>query len=675
MRHTLTLLSLFCVNSLFCQESILDKNIQELKQKIEETKGAQRLIWMDSLSNVFAFDTDYRNDSITRATINFAKELDSINITVSQTSNLIYHLNNIKGTPRESVRVISETQPLLSSVSKPKVACKFYYETGNTYYYLSEFEAALPFYDSVTFYAEKSNNIRFLGLAKLGKGQVYTDMGEFGQASLTLQDAIRFFQRYQDTTRMMEARNSLTILYSKNGFYKEAQEERNEIINHELAKKSYDMLPAFYFNAAADDNKMGDQEQRIVHLKLALEGARKSRFSGYYSPIMLSGLAVAYAQTDSVSLAETYLKELESDLEKNTTGPYRGYYLDVLRNIAYAKKEYINAVVHGEAYLEEKKNSAQYEEIQEAENFLYKAHSALGNKGKALDHFEQYTKIKDSVEDIQKTRVLSYYQTLYETEKRDLRLKAQEDNISFLNERGKVRMQWFLIGSIGLIGLFGIIFLMRSRNFARKKQKLQESFTQDLLQTQENERARIASELHDNVGQKLLLVKNSLLAAQLKTDTEINMVGETIKEVREMSHNLHPFQFEKVGLEQSLRNMIASFQKNSNIFYSEDIKNVDGAIPKEKEIVIFRMLQECITNVEKHSEASACNLSTNKQGDSLLFVLKDNGKGFDTPNNAEAFGGLGMKTLKERAQLIDAQLEIDSTLTQGTIVSIKISTK
>lgn len=120
--------------------------------------------------------------------------------------------------------------------------------------------------------------------------------------------------------------------------------------------------------------------------------------------------------------------------------------------------------------------------------------------------------------------------------------------------------------------------------------------------------------------------------------------------------------------------MVETFQKNSNIFYSEDIEIQDGLMTKENEIYVFRMLQEAMTNVEKHSQATACSLSSKETKNYLVFTLKDNGKGFkaDSMNTNE---GLGMKTLKERAQYIGATLDIESVPEKGSSVSIKIPKK
>tara|TARA_R110002074_G_scaffold14788_1_gene51135 strand:- start:246256 stop:248283 length:2028 start_codon:yes stop_codon:yes gene_type:complete len=656
------------------QESETEKTIASLKQKIATSQKAEKLRWMDSLSNYIAFETAFENDSMVKATSQFAISLDSFNIAIHHTANQIYYLTNIKGTPEEAKKLYLSTRKYLPRVTLAEAKCKFYYDAGNTYFYLRDFSTALQLYDSIQYLSSQTKTGKYLGLSKMAKGQVYTDMGDFGKASLELQDAIRYYQTNKDTLGLVGARNSLVILYSKNRFFKEAKQERDQLIAISLMQEDYNSLPALYYNAAADQRKTKDIKARIRYLNKALEATYKSKYKEYYEPIMLSGLVLAYAEADSLSKAQEFLKIIEANKEKNTTGPYRTYYLEAIKAVELLKKNYANAIQYGEEYLSLMKEGKQYEEIEFGEYFLYQAYETIGNQSKAFQHYKAYNNLKDSIGDSQKVRVLSYYQTLYETEKRDLTIKAQETNIALLDEKNKVKNQWLLFGGMGFLSLFGFVWVLRSRNFAKRRQKLQENFTQDILKTQENERARIASELHDSVGQKLLIIKNSLVSKETEDKNEIDLVGETIKEVREMSHNLHPFQFEKLGLITSLKNMVETFQKNSNVFYSEDIEIQDGLMTKENEIYVFRMLQEAMTNVEKHSQATACNLTSKETKNYLVFTLKDNGKGFkaDSMNTNE---GLGMKTLKERAQYIGATLDIESVPEKGSSVSIKIPKK
>lgn len=157
-----------------------------------------------------------------------------------------------------------------------------------------------------------------------------------------------------------------------------------------------------------------------------------------------------------------------------------------------------------------------------------------------------------------------------------------------------------------------------------------------------------------------------------KNSENLQIVDNAIKEVRHISSSLHPFEFEKLGLIKSLKNVISKFQSRSKIYFTESLFEPRGSIGKEKEIHLYRMVQECLNNVEKHSGAAACKVEMKENNKWLNFYITDNGKGFDITENKDDLQTLGMKTLKERARLIDAQLSIDSVFKMGTKVTIKI---
>src|SRR5690606_23897314 len=107
------------------------------------------------------------------------------------------------------------------------------------------------------------------------------------------------------------------------------------------------------------------------------------------------------------------------------------------------------------------------------------------------------------------------------------------------------------------------------------------------------------------------------------------LIDNTIDEVRNISQSLHPFRFEQLGLIDSIKDTIDNFQKNSEIFYSVDFEIEDINILKDKKIFVYRMIQECLNNVEKHSKAKACIVSNYEKDDMIIFEIKDNGVGFD----------------------------------------------
>jgi signal transduction histidine kinase len=245
---------------------------------------------------------------------------------------------------------------------------------------------------------------------------------------------------------------------------------------------------------------------------------------------------------------------------------------------------------------------------------------------------------------------------------------TQEKDIARLESRN----QRVLFGGVGLLLSLAIAYLIRIISFNKRNAELQKQFAQDLIKSTENERKRISSELHDSIGQSLLLIKNKILLNPDDVKQDIGIVDHAIDEVRTISQALHPYQFEKLGLLKSLEYLLDQFQANSNIFYSHDIDIESIDVSENHGIFIYRIIQECINNVEKHSSAKACILTVERKNDHFLFQIKDNGKGFDLTENSQLLNSLGMKTLRERAQIIGAQLIIDSTAGKGTTVNLKV---
>jgi len=226
---------------------------------------------------------------------------------------------------------------------------------------------------------------------------------------------------------------------------------------------------------------------------------------------------------------------------------------------------------------------------------------------------------------------------------------------------------WFyLIVSLLVLGIGTLIYFEK-----RKKHLLKAQYASEIVQSEEAERVRISKELHDNIGQKILLLKMRAQSNNALDSETVKLFEDTLNDVRNMSHNLHPFQFEQLGLIKSIENLIDSFQKNSPVFYSYEIDPVAEKISGPKKLFLFRMLQEGITNVEKHAQATACNLKVFKKNDRIVFQLKDNGKGFVYQKDATT-GNLGMKNLQERALYIGAVAEIKSITNKGTTLTISL---
>jgi signal transduction histidine kinase len=378
----------------------------------------------------------------------------------------------------------------------------------------------------------------------------------------------------------------------------------------------------------------------------------------------MNALTLAYIQTDSLKKAELLLQKVQDNLEKNTTGVFKRGYLDVLKNLAFKKQNYTKAIKLGEKHFKLLNSMNHYEEKLGAHHFLAKVYETVGNNKKSLNHLKIYTKVKDSISNVQKTNALLYYQTLYETEKRDTKIITQKSNIELLNTQNKIKKQWLLFGGLSLLGMFLLFYFYRSKNFIKQQKVQQEKYSQNLLIAQEEERKRISRDLHDSIGQNLMLLKRK---ASKDKNTELeNLASNTLEEMRTITKALHPSILEKLGLTTAITSFINDVDNNTEIFFTQEIDNIDGLITKENEVHLFRIIQECVTNLVKHSNSKVAFIKIKKENSKLFINIEDKGKGFNFEEKGTFSYSLGMKTLEERSSILNAIFNVKSKKGIGT---------
>lgn len=224
-----------------------------------------------------------------------------------------------------------------------------------------------------------------------------------------------------------------------------------------------------------------------------------------------------------------------------------------------------------------------------------------------------------------------------------------------------------LIGMLFLlVAVFWVISLKRKKALAIFEQEKQEQFTFQLLQNTEEERNRIANELHDSVNHDLLNIKNKLINAQNETSVEVEKV---INEVRNISRNLYPAVLETIGLEASIENLCERITDNG-LFTTCDI-NYQQKLSKNKELQIYRIIQEALNNTLKHGKANAAKVILTSEENSLHIEVKDNGNGFDVNEQLQNPKSFGLQSIMQRAKAIAAHININST-NKGTIILLKI---
>jgi len=211
----------------------------------------------------------------------------------------------------------------------------------------------------------------------------------------------------------------------------------------------------------------------------------------------------------------------------------------------------------------------------------------------------------------------------------------------------------------------------------RKIAEAKTAFSRQLIENQEAERKRIASELHDGLGQNLVVIKNRAMlgikkgADRDRAEKEFGQIAESasqaLDEVREITNNLRPQLLDRLGLTKAITAMLNNV--GDVVEVESAIDSIDGIFSENEEICIYRILQESLNNVLKHSDAARVWVIIGRSEGSVSIRIRDNGSGFDP---AAVKNGLGLVGLKERSQLLGGELRIDSAVGEGTEIDINL---
>jgi PAS domain S-box-containing protein len=207
-----------------------------------------------------------------------------------------------------------------------------------------------------------------------------------------------------------------------------------------------------------------------------------------------------------------------------------------------------------------------------------------------------------------------------------------------------------------------------------------------LLHAQEGERLRIAHELHDDLGQSLLLLKLQLsgiargLPPELQESRQqclnaVDSAQDIVDSVHRLSQDLIPPTLKEIGIEAALRELLEDFSSHQGIAFSLDSDDLKGLFPPNNELILYRILQEALTNIGKYSQATQVLVSIKRQDREVWFTVEDNGLGFEMEQIMARRGrkrGLGLASMEERARMLGGTFQIASTPNIGTKIQVTV---
>jgi signal transduction histidine kinase len=304
-----------------------------------------------------------------------------------------------------------------------------------------------------------------------------------------------------------------------------------------------------------------------------------------------------------------------------------------------------------------------------------------GDYASSLGYYKKQTALKDSIYSGDKMKQIEQLNAKYQTEKKEQQLQLQRSEITRKNY-----LLWGLAGGVLLLIISGFSFyrkrqLKNKMNLQSEVMKQQDLATKAVINAEENERKRIAAELHDGVGQMMSAAKMNLSAIEndiifkdeaqrVYFDKVIGMVDESCREVRSVSHQMMPNALLKSGLSSAVKEFLDKID-NRIIKINLYTEGLQQRLDSNTETVLYRVIQECVNNVIKHSGANNLDISLIKDADGVSATVEDNGKGFDS-NDKQKFEGIGLKNINSRVAFLKGTVDFDSSPGKGTLVAIHV---
>lgn len=523
---------------------------------------------------------------------------------------------------------------------------KAYFNTGTSYHYMSDYESAIEFYHKGLRLFEQLNDRAFMAQANDILQALYTSMKQYDRAKTHGKAAVEEFRLLNDPKMLAYSLINLGVTYGR------IKQNDSALVCYSEAGTIAENINDEVLQATADLN-VGDifllqkkWDQSKVYFESAIQKAQRNELSETESAA-LRGISNYYIQTGNFELALEHAEKALAVSQNYHLSQQKAYNLNQLASLAYLSKDVL----------------------------------------KAQDYETRSKLLSDSLWNEQ------ILHSTVNTEKK-FELDKKNNQIALQTEKLKIRaiINNLLIG--GIIVLL-VISVLSYRNY-RQRKKIQEQrikeletekqllVTQSLLKGQEEERSRIAKDLHDGLGGLLSGVKLQLGAMKgnlilteengVAFNRVLNNLEESISEMRRVAHNMMPETLLKLGLEQALLDYSNGLSQEQNFTIQCEFIGMEERIDNSTEVVIYRIVQELINNAVKHSEATSILVQLIRHDDEHLNItVEDNGIGFN-PNEFGAQSA-GLRNIAFRVKYLNGKMDIQSELGAGTSIYIECEIK
>lgn len=516
-------------------------------------------------------------------------------------------------------------------------------------------------------------------------GLLFTNLGANDSAAFYLIQSLEYRNQLGDSVKIAASLGNLGLLFSNQTNYQKAEEYLRQALEIKLTSgASSESLGIGYLNLGLAVGNQGRYEEELALYRKSLH---------YFKAINdLRGVSMLYN-----NMGWNYHHVLYNP---DSAIFYYKRAIDIrkeLKNILGTAQSLTNLA---EFHIKMGKQKAALELLEESEKLAYEADSkreiylvelnyarfleSIGNYQMALEKFKVAEDYEDSMINLESRAKVLELETKYQTAEKEQEIANQKLELS--EKEASLRIQQLqiagLIGGLVILILFGLVFYNQYR--AKQNQKLQAAILSEkergfesIIIATEEERKRISKDLHDGIGQQLSALKmalNNIVGKvtddQQREDLELisEQFSKSAEEIRQVSHQMMPRTLMDYGLVGAIEDLLQNSLKFSDIQFDFEHHNVDQRFDERVEISLYRVLQELINNVIKHSGATEVSVQLLKNKEKLVLFVEDNGKGLDGAKT----DGHGFLNIKSRLDMVKGSVNYTPSPESGTSATVSI---
>ncbi|HWI90252.1 MAG TPA: ATP-binding protein [Flavisolibacter sp.] len=544
--------------------------------------------------------------------------------------------------------------------------------TGNFNECIRQYETAVHIY-------QKLWNIKEMCNAQLDLSAGFSAIGQKDSAFYYCMSALKILETRPYIKERTRAYLNLGTLYNNVKSYDNAITYQKKALDLALQTKDTAMILNTYsgLSLSYDNKESKQQAYDMIHLALKYLTPTSNKNATIRTYDQYGYACVGVARYDDAVVAAQ--KAIVLSQEVNDINHF-GSATTTLAKAYSGKGDYKKAIaiLNEMAQTSKEAHNAIEEDFYE---ILADAYYKTGNYKKAADAYSKWVSIKDSSFQSETNEMIAQQEVSYQTAQKEKQLsenKLQLVQKDFQLQKNRYYMYYTLAALIVALLIVALLFI-RSRHKKRMhKQQLKSiqqqkelQLLQALMQGEEKERSRIAKDLHDGVAGMLAAVKmhfSSMPGADNLMQVEgyqqgMKLLNEAAQEIRKTSHNLMPEVLLQHGLDEALRRYCNNVNNSKVLQIQYDSWGEVDSFNNSFELSVYRIVQELINNIIKHSKATQAIVQLSQQNDMLTISIEDNGVGFSGNDNGK--DGMGLRSLQNRIKAMNGKLEMESSQQSG----------